>query len=223
MSELGIIQTAEYWNNKWVKSPTIYAGRVLRTSKERIKTDVRMFIQKDDYLLQELIHTYKLKKDTYNETALACQLFVRDFVFYVSDDSQNGCPEFWQFPFETIVTRRGDCEDGAILMASLMLNAGIPSWRVKVTAGLVQPEPTAPQGGHAYCIYLADRPNGEVAWEIHDWCYYEDTATPTGSKPLAKDGGQNNSYKDVFFTFNNEYSWSPTLTVIESNRVVNSI
>lgn len=208
-----------YWNNKWKKKSVIYSGRALRNSRERIDVDVRNFIITKDDILKSIVKKYGLKKSTYNETAYACQKFVVDFLTYVDDTVENSCEEFWQFPFETLASKKGDCEDGAILMASLMIHAGIPNWRVKVVGGTVKPQPTAPLGGHAYCIYLADRKDGSMEWEIHDWCYYEDTDTPTGSKPLAKNGGYKNTYIEVWFTFNNEYAWSNEEVKIKEKRI----
>lgn len=212
-------EVVDYWNNKWKKKPLLYAGRTLKKSNIEIEVDVKNFITTNDNQLKQLIETYGLKKETFNETAHACQKYVCSFLTYTSDNIQDSCPEFWQFPFETLASREGDCEDGAILMASLMINAGIPSWRVKVIGGTVQESPTAPTGGHGYCVYLADREDGTLEWEIHDWCYFEDSETPTGKKPLAKDGGYNQCYRDIWFSFNNEYSWSNELTVIESERI----
>lgn len=209
-----------YWNNKWIKKPVIYNGRALRGCTGRIEVDVRNFIIADDEILKDIIERYGLKKSTFNETANACQKFVVDYVHYKDDEIENNCEDFWQFPFETIASRVGDCEDGAILMASLMINAGIPNWRVKVVGGSVRPQPTAPEGGHAYCIYLADRETG-LEWEIHDWCYYQDYNVPTGQKPLLKDGGFNGTYLDIWFTFNNEFAWSNQLTRVESKRISN--
>lgn len=209
----------DYWNNKWVKQSVVYAGRALRSSSNRIDVDVRNFIVVEDDILKGIINKYDLRKSTYNETAYACQNFVVRYLSYREDDSMNSCEEFWQFPFETVASRFADCEDGAILMASLMINAGIPNWRVKVVGGTVKPQPTAPLGGHAYCIYLADREDGSLEWEIHDWCYFEDSNIPTGKKPLAKDGGFNNTYIDIWFTFNNEYAWSNEEVVIDQKRI----
>lgn len=81
-----------------------------------------------------------------------------------------------------------------------------------MAAGYVQESPTAPQGGHCYCIYLADRPESEkkFEWVILDWCYYEDSDILCDKKPLAKNGGYNSCYKDTWFTFNTEYSWNQT-------------
>lgn len=209
-----MIDNKEYWNNKWKKETVIYAGRTLKTINRAIELDVKTFISANDALLQRVIEKNELRKATHNETAHACQQFVVGYLSYVSDTEKDRCPEYWQFPFETLASAMGDCEDGAILMASLMINAGVPNWKVKVVAGNVRPQPTAPQGGHAYCIFLADR-DGGLEWEIHDWCYYEDSDIPTGSKPLAKNGGYERTYEDIWFSFNNEFSWSNELVTIE--------
>lgn len=206
----------QYWNNKWPKAPIIYNGRALRGQKDRIACDVKIFITDKDEIVQNIVKQYKLKKSTYDATALAVQQWVVKFLTYKYDDDLNLTPEFWQFPFETLQSNYGDCEDGAILITSLCIAAGIPSWRVKVCAGYVQSSPTAPQGGHAYCLYLAD--DGE--FRILDWCYYEDSRIQVSQKPLAKNGGQRNSYKDVWFTFNNEYSWNQTSLTV-SSRIAN--
>jgi transglutaminase-like putative cysteine protease len=201
---------ADYWNNKWPKAPILYNGRALRGKKDNISVDVKEFLATNDALLDEVVRKYKLKKLTLNETAWEVQKWVVRFLTYKYDEEANQCPEFWQFPFETLQSQVGDCEDGAILIASLMVASGIPAWRVKIAAGYVQESATAPQGGHAYCLYLADRPDEErkLGWEVHDWCYFEDSKTKTGSKILAKNGGYNNCYKEVWFTFNNEFSWN---------------
>jgi hypothetical protein len=124
---------------------------------------------------------------------------------------------------------RFDCKDGAILTASLLINAGIPSFRVKVAGGGVLTDPVfAPSnielGGHAWCLYLADRPDTErgLEWVILDWCYAPDPDVPIEKKPLAKDGGQQKGYKETWFTFNDEYSWAHDLTQIPTGRISNN-
>ena len=184
-----------------------------------IGCDVRNFITEHDELVRRVVNRYKLKRNTMNETALACQRFVVRFLTYKYDDDLHKTPEFWQFPFETLQSEHGDCEDGAILMAALCIHSGIPYYRVKVAAGYVQDSPTAPTGGHAYCIYLGDTKMGQN-WIILDWCYAEDSRLSIDKKPLAKEGGYNNCYKEVWFTFNNEMSWHQTSLVL-GNRISN--
>ena len=218
----------DYWNNKWEKAPIIYTGRALRgkSYEKQIDADVKTFIQKNDAILWHVISQAGLYKDTANTTAWEIQKFVCKFLKYANDDVTVDCPEFWLFPFESIQSEIGDCEDGAILIAALLINAGIPSWRVKVCAAQVVSDPIfAPSedelGGHAYCIYLADRPESErkLEWVILDWCYLQDPELLVEQKPLARDGGQEGAYRDIWFTFNDEYSWAQSAFEIQEGRI----
>ncbi|MFW9941784.1 MAG: DUF4332 domain-containing protein [Candidatus Thorarchaeota archaeon] len=217
---------SEYWNNKWDKAPIIYTARALRgeSYKKQIDADVKSFIKDNDAILWHVISHVGLRHDTANETALAIQKFVCDFLKYIGDDESVECPEFWQFPFETIQSEIGDCEDGAILIAGLLINAGIPSWRVKVAAAQVMTNPLFPssdEGGHAYCIYLADRPESprKLEWVILDWCYLQDPEISIEKKPLAREGGQDGAYKQIWFTFNDEYSWAQSSFEVKEGRI----
>jgi hypothetical protein len=218
----------EYWDNKWETAPIIYTGRALRAEsyKKQIDVDVKAFIKKNDAILWHVITQIGLRKDTPNETALAIQNFVCTFLKYKYDDLTAEVPEFWLFPFESIQSEIGDCEDGAILIAALLINAGIPSWRVKVAAAEVLADPVfAPSdtevGGHAYCLYLADRPDSvrKLEWIILDWCYLQDPEIPVETKPLAREGGTEGAYRDVLFTFNDEFSWAQTALEVKGGRI----
>ena len=218
----------EFWNNKWETAPIIYTGRALRAEayKKRIDADVKSFIKKDDAILWHVITQVGLRKETPNETAFVIQNFVCNFLKYKYDDLTAEIEEFWLFPFESIQAEIGDCEDGAILIAALLINAGIPSWRVKVAAAEVIADPVfAPSdtevGGHAYCLYLADRPDSDrkLEWVILDWCYLQDPEIPVGEKPLARNGGTESAYRDVLFTFNDEFSWAQRSLEIREGRI----
>jgi hypothetical protein len=210
-----------FWDNKWQKAPIIYRGRALEKSKKQVGIDVRDFIMPADELVVRIVKSYGLAKPTLNETAWAVQKWVVKFLTYKYDTDSSDCEEFWMFPFESLQGQIGDCEDGAILTTTLCIAAGIPNWRVKVAAGNVQEAPTAPTGGHAYCIFLADRQDAErkMDWVILDWCFYEDSKIPVEVKPLARNGGYNNCYKATWFTFNNQYSWNQTALSIEAGRI----
>ncbi|TFF86763.1 MAG: DUF4332 domain-containing protein [Promethearchaeota archaeon] len=218
----------DYWNNKWERAPIIYTGRALRgkSYRKQIDADVKSFIKDNDAILWHVINQAKLRLDTANNTAWAVQKFVCSLLKYTHDDETEDCPEFWQFPFEAIQSQVGDCEDGAILIASLLINAGIPSWRVKVCAAQVIADPVfAPSdselGGHAYCIYLADKKDSErkLEWCILDWCYLQDPDTPIEEKPLAREGGQEGAYKNIWFTFNDKYSWAQSAFEVIEGRI----
>lgn len=111
-----------------------------------------------------------------------------------------------------LITRQ--CEDGSILMASLMLNAEIPNWRVRVTAGLVESGIKAELGGHAYVTYCREVDN---QWVVLDWCYREDSMIAINGKPIIKNRPE---YKQVWFSFNNKYAWSHTeYGIIQSLKI----
>lgn len=222
---------SDYWNNKWDTAPIIYTGRALRgeSYNKQIDVDVKAFIKRNDAILWHVLTQIGLRKDTPNDTALAIQNFVCNFLKYKYDDLASECPEFWLFPFEAIQSEIGDCEDGAILIAGLLINAGVPSWRVKVCAAQVMADPVfAPSdtelGGHAYCIYLADRPDSDrkLEWVILDWCYLQDPEVPIEDKPLARNGGTEGAYRDIWFTFNNDNSYAQSSFEVKEGRISNN-
>jgi predicted transglutaminase-like cysteine proteinase len=200
-----------YWNNKRPKNTIAYTGRAIPKKdpningailKERVQIDVKTMLTDNDALLQKVIETQNLKGSSHDETLWNIQKWVVQNIQYLGDNINNYTMEYWQFPFETLADKTGDCEDGALLIAALAINAGVPAYRIRVVAGMVQPAPTAPEGGHGYVSYLRESDN---QWVILDWCYLQDSQIPISQKQLHKD---NVFYKQVWFSFNNEYSWS---------------
>ncbi len=53
--------------------------------------------------------------------------FVQGSVTYMTDQNQHGYSEYYAYPAETLYTKRGDCEDTAILCAALYKAAGFTS------------------------------------------------------------------------------------------------
>jgi predicted transglutaminase-like cysteine proteinase len=45
---------------------------------------------------------------------------VQKNILYVSDNETKGMLEYWRYPVETLVEKKGDCEDTAILFASIL-------------------------------------------------------------------------------------------------------
>lgn len=200
-----------FWNTKHPVNPVVYTGRAIpsicptckgHSIKERVNIDVKTMVTVNDCMITDIINRNNLKGNTHDETVLKIQKWIVSNIKYIGDDLSQGTMEYWQFPFETITCGVGDCEDGALLIATLAIAAGVPAFRVRVVAGMVQEAPTAPQGGHGYVCYLRESDN---QWVVIDWCYLEDSAKPVSEKPLLKD---NSYYKEMWFSFNNEFSWS---------------
>ena len=215
------MRTKQYWNRKFLQSPVLYNGRSAILNNGRIVSkvvpyavDVRQFIQVPNFILERIVKDEGIwSLSSHEAKALACLRFVRKNVKYTSDKTLFGLNEFWSFPGETLALGRGDCEDMSILVASLMRNAGVPAYRIKVAAGWVVAGKNAPLGGHAYPLFLRQ----DEKWVTLDPCYYPNDLPVKQRTPVKNDS----NYKDVWFTFNDEYSWAnKPITVVKSVCIV---
>ncbi|MDP7494070.1 MAG: transglutaminase-like cysteine peptidase [Candidatus Undinarchaeales archaeon] len=68
-------------------------------------------------------------------------MYVNRRIAYVSDLDNFGKKDYWQYPRETLASGKGDCEDMALLLASLLIEAGIKG--VRVVVGNYEHEPHA--------------------------------------------------------------------------------
>jgi predicted transglutaminase-like cysteine proteinase len=119
--------------------------------------DVRNFFQIND------ANTPVVTGKTNDDKALAALRTVRGRVAYNSDKSTYTQDEYWAYAYQTLTRAKGDCEDGAILLANILIKSGVPYWRVRLNAGSVN------GGGHAYVTYCRETDNEFV---VLDWCYW---------------------------------------------------
>lgn len=102
---------------------------------------------------------------------------------YQSDEKTYGRGEFWAYPTMTLSKRLGDCEDGAFLMHSLALHAGIPVNRLRTYGGLVWADNFGvTTGGHAWTAYQRE---SDDKWIIVDWCYWPTDVPLSERTPMA--------------------------------------
>lgn len=177
----------KYWNSRRKKVDITYSGRPF-LKYGHLDIDLRVFINQNDGLVPKII-----RKKTMDSIARSCLIYVINNVKYVGDKIQTGATEYWQFPFETLKSRKGDCEDGAILLANMMLRSGIPYWRVRLNAGNVK------GGGHAYVTYLAD----DDKWYILDWCYWPKESIKDFLVRPWED--RDDKYWQIWFSWNEKY------------------
>ena len=194
------LQGADYWDNKWPKSPVTYHTR------GRYSMDVRNLILNKSCILDTVAVNYKGITEP-DKKVYALLKFVIKHMTYVTDAKLYNQPEYWQHPEITLAMRKGDCEDGALLLASLMRICGIPAYRVKLAAGWVKTNNHGKTEGHAYVIYLAD----DNKWYTLDWCYWPKASTFNFKKTPHE---KNKDYKDIWWTANDEYAWAQTSTEI---------
>jgi len=198
----------EYYNNKFPKTDIIYNGRHIPNSNKRIGIDVRDFFMPYDSEIRKLIERLTLG-ETDDEKAFNCLRYVIQNIRYVGD-TKKGYREFWQFPFETLFYKTGDCEDGAILLANLMLQAGIPYWKIRLTAGWVKRGKS--KVGHVYLNYYCEEKD---KWVVLDWCYWPNLLKIAQRKPYKEE----KRYLDVWFSWNQKYAFTKGLNT-EARRIL---
>lgn len=191
----------DYYNNKYPTKPIYYAGRYLYGAQNRIRCDVRDFFTLNDESLHNIIKSLKMANMTDNQKALACLKWIITNFPYKSDNANYNKSEFWCMPFESLSKQSGDCEDGAILLANLLIIAGVPNWKIRVNCGYVFEPISKKQVGHAYLTFF-DEDNEK--WVIVDWCYYPNLKKINSREEYKKE----TMYQDIWFSFNNENSWA---------------
>jgi len=128
---------------------------------------------------------------------------------YISDWENYGMDEYWAYPTQTLDRMSGDCEDGAFLLHSLALAAGVPAERLRTYGGLVFNPYGTEAAGHAWTAYQRESDN---EWIVMDWCYWPENS------PVGERTSMSNALKyidDFFFVSAQE----GTVETPYSNRV----
>lgn len=196
----------EFWNSKYPKvEDERYVCRYINLAGGKVDAcavDPRIFFQKDgnvDAVALNILASFKVKnkrEPTHDERALEALRFVRKTVLYSDDLKVEGLAEYWQFPYETLLLKTGDCEDVAILLANLMLSLGIPYWRIRLNAGSVN------GGGHCYVTYCRETDDEFV---ILDWCYWPNDL-PVSERKLHRDEANYSGHDfGIWFSWNTLY------------------
>jgi predicted transglutaminase-like cysteine proteinase len=178
---------------KMVETTKIVDGRRhIGKRQTKVMIDPRGFVVPDDVIIQMRMESdggpwkgrwkmNNIKKYSESEKLELIQRWVATNVFYQSDEKTHGLPDVWQTPAETLTINAGDCEDGAILLASMLLNAGLKSDDIWIAVGPVEKEHNAADGYHAWVMY---RSKGQ--WYPIDWCYQPQITAMKFRDPIEK-------------------------------------
>lgn len=183
----------DFYDNKYPKVDLTYR----RTESDgQYQIDLRNFIQEKDATLP------KIDGETDDEKALNALAWVIQKIRYNADTSEYKTGEYWAYAYQTLKHKKGDCEDGAILLHNILLKNGVPYWKLRLTAGYVK------QGkekiGHAYLTYFVE---SLKKWIILDWCYWPNL-DPFEKR---KDYKDEENYLDVWFSWNQKYCYTEGL------------
>lgn len=183
-----------FWNSKYPKCVVILPlGYMPITGLYNV--DIRAFcVNPNIHELQEIVKDIK-NFDCDDQKALACLNWVIDNFTYTSDKAQFGLPEYWMMPSEALLTRKGDCDDGAILLRNLMRASGIADWKIRLTAGAVHTGE-----GHCYVTYYVEK---RGYWVSLDWCYHP-SRLKVSERPDYK---ESKIYGEVWWSWNEKFTF----------------
>lgn len=91
--------------------------------------------------------------------------WVMKTIRYQSDKKQFNMNDRWTLPWETLQRKKGDCEDGAILLIALAVTAGVPEDRLRLYAPIAMS-----RGWHAAVAYQRESDN---EWVWIEWTVKE--------------------------------------------------
>jgi predicted transglutaminase-like cysteine proteinase len=151
------------------------------------------YLQFPNAKLQAVANTIVSSSDNSDEKVYKIEQWVQDNVRYVSDTENYGVPELWSYPSVTVERGTGDCEDGAFLIHSLALHAGVSPDRLRTYGGIVYADEYGlSTGGHAWTAY---RREIDDQWVIADWCYWAKDTPLAERIPMADE----HKYIDDYF------------------------
>ena len=89
----------------------------------------------DDPALKEVAEQIKYKTRHMSDRGRASYIlhYVQQSIGYYSDVKTHGTAEYWELPINTLMSRKGDCEDSAFLCAALMHLCGLDAIVVHMT------------------------------------------------------------------------------------------
>jgi hypothetical protein len=200
----------KFWNEKRPYADIKYTGRYLPMSRTiKISIPVQLYVTpKDTDIINDIkAHNLVVKnQNSCNDDIVNIYRHTRTKLInpykYEYDKKLLDVPEFWFFPFELRKVKKGDCDDWGNELASYLIAAGVPRFRVRCACG-----DTWSGGGHHTVYVLAD--------DFKTWYHLNST---TGIKqinqkkleefPKANDSNDLIGIKNVWFSFNDKYAWS---------------
>ena len=157
--------------------------------------DYERYLEFYNPTIASLAKSIVTRSDSNDEKVYKIEQWVIDNIEYALDIHNYGMNEYWATPSLTLLRQRGDCEDGAFLIHSLALHAGVPIDRLRTYGGFVELEEGIPLlGGHGWTAY---RRESDDEWIEVDWCYYPTDTLLTERTAMKHDA----KYVDDFFYF----------------------
>jgi len=111
--------------------------------------------------IERLVNKIVSQRDANDKKVYKIEKWVMRNIKYRSDKKQFNMNDRWTLPMETLQRKKGDCEDGSILIMSLAVTAGVPNERLRLYAPIAMPN-----GWHASVAY---RRESDDQWVWVEW------------------------------------------------------
>ncbi|MFW9872272.1 MAG: transglutaminase domain-containing protein [Candidatus Thorarchaeota archaeon] len=167
-----------------------------------------VYLQFPNDRIKALVSTIVNPSDSDDTKMYKIEQWVINNINYISDTEQYKTSELWAYPTMTITSKKGDCEDGAFLIHSMALNAGVDPDRLRTYGGIVVTGDGTGVGGHAWTSYKREL---DDEWVIMDWCYWPTDISIYDREPMS----ENIKYIDDYFFV----TQTKTVETPYSNRV----
>lgn len=184
-------------NNKYPKADITHLCRPDLYYNGLLEVDIRDFITpRNKFVREAVINSGACGTD--NQKAYACMRWVQKNITYIKDNDKTKYSEYWQFPYETLYYRTGDCEDQSLLLESMLIASGIPYWKDWLRFCPVIDD----KGNITYHVFVTyyDE-DGNKRWVDLDTCFY-----PSDKRIEERpDYKELKYYKEVIYSWNQRY------------------
>lgn len=211
----------EYWNDRIPKANILWKARRLPLYPEQFSVDVRQMITINDSVIERDLIEHNLLVSNPEKCNEDIYLIYRHSRVkkinpynYAYDKDAFGC-EFFMYPYELRELHKGDCDDWGLELASYLITAGVPDWRIRCVVGW-----TFSGEGHLTVYVLADdlstwyHLNSTTPW----WLVEEKGYNKLTDFPQSGDSDDLPGIADVWFSFNNKYAWHAFETHVSEDR-----
>jgi hypothetical protein len=223
------VQSAAQWN--WdgdfiIHSPIIPASRRIPGTRKKYEIDIREYlVNRDNAVIKRALDEISCALNDsdraffFSHKEGAFDFRMRKVTEYISKcvKYEKGPRSFdsWLFPEETLANGRGDCEDRAFMLASLLLASGISGYVVRVALGKLYNQDTKQSRDHVWVMYK----NESGLWLLIEPLLNSERAKKHGKalrKGTAKAGTEVYEYVP-YFVFNDSHLWSLKNNTVETS------
>jgi hypothetical protein len=165
--------------------------------RKTLRRDIKSFVQNTPGANWELFRSRS--EGSFDHRAHLIEAFVSEKIAYKAARQ-----DYWQFPDETLWVKEGDCEDRALLMASLLLASGVSGYNVRVALGKLRVSRKSGKGrehDHAWVMYK----NEEGHWTLLEPLHLHREAK--GAFQPARPSGLSQAEYIPYFVFNDVHLW----------------